>query len=77
MTTDSILNILIHSEKRKKILFYLLTGKKTIEEIKKICNTRSSSLMVQLKILQKKNIIFEKNNYYELTELGNILIPEM
>lgn len=77
MNKENILGILLKSEQRKKILLFLLSGKKKLVEIKDFLHIKSSFLMVQLKILLKKKIIYEFENYYELTKYGFILVNDM
>ena len=77
MNKENIIGLLIRSKQRKKILLYLLSGKKSLVEIKNYLRIKSSFLMIQLKLLLKKKIIFENNSYYELTKYGFLLVNEM
>ena len=77
MNKENIIGLLIRSKQRRKILLYLLSGKKSLVEIKNYLCIKSSFLMIQLKLLLKKKIIFENKSYYELTKYGFLLVNEM
>lgn len=77
MKDKSVLEILLLSEKRRDILLCLKSGPRTIDDIKGQLNCKSSPVMVQIRILLRHRIIEEKNGYYALTKLSEILIPEM
>ncbi|MDV0447855.1 hypothetical protein MsAg5_17720 [Methanosarcinaceae archaeon Ag5] len=77
MKDESLTDALFLSEKRRLILLFLLQGPKTIEEIKKHLDSKSSPIMVQIRILVRNNLIAEKNGVFMLTELGKSVVPEM
>ena len=70
MNKENIIGLLIRSKQRRKILLYLLSGKKSLVEIK-------NYLCIKSKLLLKKKIIFENKSYYELTKYGFLLVNEM
>ncbi|MDR2943693.1 MAG: winged helix-turn-helix domain-containing protein [Methanosarcinales archaeon] len=77
MKDETISDVLFLSEKRRQILLYLLEGPKTIDDIKSYLNSKSSPLMVQIKILTRNFLIQEKNGVFSLTSLGEYTVREM
>lgn len=77
MKDESISDVLFFSEKRRQILLYLLQGPKTIDEIKTYLNSKSSPIMVQIRILTRNFLIREKNGVFSLTPLGDYTVREM
>jgi len=77
MKDESISDVLFFSEKRRQILLYLLEGAKTIDEIKTHLNSKSSPIMVQIRILVRNFLIHEKNGMFSLTQLGVYTVREM
>lgn len=59
MNKENIIGLLIRSKQRKKILLYLLNGKKSLVEIKDYLCIKSSFLMIQLKLLLKKKLFLK------------------
>ncbi|WNY27769.1 winged helix-turn-helix domain-containing protein [Methanolapillus ohkumae] len=77
MKDESLTDTLFLSEKRRQILLYLISGPKTIEEIKENLHSKSSPIMVQIRILIRSHLVMEKNGMYELTGLGKSTVFEM
>lgn len=77
MKDESISDVLFFSEKRRQILLYLLEGPKTIDDIKTFLNSKSSPIMVQIRILTRNFLIQEKNGVFSLTPLGEYTVKEM
>ncbi|MDV0445393.1 hypothetical protein MmiAt1_09700 [Methanimicrococcus sp. At1] len=77
MKDESISDVLFFSEKRRQILLYLLEGPKTIDDIKTYLNSKSSPIMVQIRILTRNFLIQEKNGVFSLTPLGEYTVKEM
>ncbi|MCL2549853.1 MAG: winged helix-turn-helix domain-containing protein [Methanimicrococcus sp.] len=77
MKDESILDVLFLSEKRRQILLFLLIGPKTIDDIKTHLNSKSSPIMVQIRILIRNFLIQEKNGVFSLTPLGSYTVREM
>ncbi|MDL2261673.1 winged helix-turn-helix domain-containing protein [Methanimicrococcus sp. OttesenSCG-928-J09] len=77
MKDESISDVLFFSEKRRQILLYLLEGPKTIDDIKTYLNSKSSPIMVQIRILTRNFLIQEKNGVFSLTPLGEYTVNEM
>ena len=77
MRDESISDVLFFSEKRRQILLYLLKESRTIDEIKTYLNSKSSPIMVQIRILIRNFLIQEKNGNFSLTPLGTYTVQEM
>ncbi|MCL2862605.1 MAG: winged helix-turn-helix domain-containing protein [Methanimicrococcus sp.] len=77
MKDESISDVLFLSEKRRQILLFLLEGPKTIDDIKIHLNSKSSPIMVQIRILIRNFLIQEKNGVFFLTPLGSYTVKEM
>lgn len=77
MKDESISDVLFLSEKRRQILLCLLKGPKTIDDIKTHLNSKSSPIMVQIRILTRNFLIQEKNGVFSLTPLGEYIVNEM
>lgn len=77
MKDESISDVLFLSKKRRQILLFLLGGPKTIDDIKTHLNSKSSPIMVQIRILIRNFLIQEKNGVFSLTPLGVYTVKEM
>ena len=77
MKDESISDVLFFSEKRRQILLYLLEESRTIDDIKTYLNSKSSPIMVQIRILTRNFLIQEKNGMFSLTPLGEYTVKEM
>jgi len=77
MKDESISDVLFFSEKRRQILLYLLEEPKTIDDIKTYLNSKSSPIMVQIRILTRNFLIQEKNGVFSLTPIGEYTVKEM
>ena len=74
---STLIETLWLSEKRKKLLLLLIEGPRDIEQIKKSLNVTSRAMMPQIKILKDKNLIFEENDAYRLSNIGEIIVKNM
>jgi len=77
MKDETISDVLFPSKKRRQILLYLLEGPKTIDDIKSHLSSKSSPLMVQIRILTRNFLIQEKSGVFSLTPLGEYTVREM
>jgi predicted transcriptional regulator len=77
MKDESMTDILFLSEKRKQILLFLLNGPKTIDEIKEKLVSKSSPLMVQIRILIRNQMVLEVKEGFSLTPLGKYIVQDM
>ncbi|KCZ73579.1 putative transcriptional regulator [Candidatus Methanoperedens nitroreducens] len=68
-----LLNLLVLSEKRKNLLLLLREGPKTLGEIRESLLVTSSGIIPQIRKMEEKKLIYQKNREYALTEIGKIL----
>jgi predicted transcriptional regulator len=74
---NSLLDLILLSEKRTNVLLLLLEGPKDIETIKKRLNASATSIQPQVKKLKEQNLIVQEKNLYRLTEIGKIVADKM
>lgn len=65
------------SEKRKKALLMLTDGPATIDEIKNSLTGTASAIMAQIKILIEQGLIEQKDEKYQLTHTGKIILKKI
>ena len=71
---NNLLDVLFKSEKRKNELLLLQDGPMDMETILTSLGTTRQSLLPQLKILVQHHLISKKDDTYELTTIGNLLL---
>ncbi len=74
---NSLLDLILLSEKRKNVLLLLLEGPKDIETIKKALNASATSLQPQVKMLKEKHLVVHDKGLYRLSEIGKIIADKM
>jgi predicted transcriptional regulator len=74
---NSLLDLILLSEKRTGVLLFLLEGPKDIETIKKTLNASATSIQPQVKKLKEHNLIIQEKNLYRLSEIGKIVADKM
>ncbi len=74
---NSLLDLILLSEKRTNVLLLLLEGPKDIETIKKRLNASATSIQPQVKKLKEQNLIVQEKNLYRLSEIGKIVADKM
>lgn len=74
---NSLLNLILLSEKRTNVLLLLLDGPKDIEFIKKILNTSATSIHPQVKKLKQQHLIVQQENLCKLSEIEKIVAENM
>lgn len=73
----TLLDVMLMSEKRKRVLLLLKDGAKKMEDIlKTLCTTRQA-LLPQLKILEKHFLVNHYEDTYELTDMGKIIVDDV
>ena len=72
-----LLDMILLSEKRQKVILLLLEGPMTIETIKKILNASATSIQPQIKMLKQHHLVVQENNFYKLSEIGKIVAVKM
>ena len=76
-TKSHLIDILLMSEKRKKVVLLLKDGPRGSDEIKSILGLSSSSVMPQIKILIVNHIVVQKEHTYYLSQIGHLLAHHM
>jgi|Deesub1362A_J573_1020465.scaffolds.fasta_scaffold08064_4 predicted transcriptional regulator len=66
-------SFILLSEKRKNLLLLLQDGAKTLDEIKGFLRVTSSGIIPQIRKMEEKGLIYQKNKNYYLTEIGLII----
>jgi predicted transcriptional regulator len=74
---NSLLDLILLSEKRTSVLLLLLEGPKDIETIKKTLNASATSIQPQVKKLKEQHLIVQEKNLYMLSEIGKIIADKM
>jgi predicted transcriptional regulator len=74
---NSLLDLILLSEKRTSVLLLLLEGPKDIETIKKRLNASATSVQPQVKKLKEQNLIVQEKDLYRLSEIGRIIADKM
>jgi predicted transcriptional regulator len=72
-----LVDTIFFSDKRKNLLLLLKDGPKTIEEIKTRLEVSSSPIMAQIRILLKEGLLVQKDDSYELSLKGKLIVPKM
>lgn len=72
----SLLDVIFASEKRKNTLILLQDGPKDITFLLEQLKTTRTSLLPQLKIMEKHNILSHSGSNYKLTRIGKLLANE-
>jgi len=74
---SSLIDLIFFSEKRKNILIMLASGPKDIDEIKDTLNVKACAVMPQIKKLKDMDIIEQRGNIYELSDIGEVIVEKM
>ncbi|HIH74720.1 MAG TPA: winged helix-turn-helix domain-containing protein [Methanosarcina sp.] len=74
---NSYLDLVLFSEKRKKILLLLSEGPKSLEEIKSFFDAGPTSVQPQIKLLKDKYLLYQEDNKYKLTPVGEIIVESL
>ena len=74
---NTLLDLILLSEKRKNVLLLLLEGPKDIETLKKALNASATAIQPQVKKLKEQHLIVQEKNLYKLSEIGKIVAEKM
>ncbi|AFV25346.1 hypothetical protein Mpsy_3147 [Methanolobus psychrophilus R15] len=75
--TQSLLDVIFASEKRKNALLLLQDGPKEMEFLLKSLDTTRQALLPQIRILENHYLITHFHDVYELTTIGKLIVDEM
>jgi predicted transcriptional regulator len=73
----TLIDLLLRSDKRRKILLFLKDGSKNIEEITELLGSRCTAVLPQIKRLMEKGLIEQENKNYRLSTIGLIIVEKM
>ncbi len=68
-----MLEFLVFSEKRKKLLLLLRGGSKSLQEIRDSLKVSSSGIIPEIRKMEEKHLLYQEGRIYSLTEVGNVL----
>jgi len=74
---NTLLDLILLSEKRKNVLLLLLEGPKNIETIKKALSASATAVQPQVKKLKEQHLIVQEKNLYTLSEIGRVVVEKM
>lgn len=74
---NTLLDLILLSEKRKNVLLLLLEGPKDIETLKKALNASATAVQPQVKKLKEQHLVVQEKNLYKLSEIGKIVTEKM
>lgn len=74
---NTLLDLILLSEKRKNVLLLLLEGPKDIETIKKALSASATAVQPQVKKLKEQNLVVQEKNLYKLSEIGRVIAEKM
>jgi predicted transcriptional regulator len=73
----SIIELVCRSEKRKNLLVYLKDGPRNLAAIKEALDVTSTGVLPQIKLLKDNDIVVQKDDEYELSIFGNIVVQKI
>jgi predicted transcriptional regulator len=73
----TLIDLLLRSDKRRKILLFLKDGSKNIEEITELLGSCCTAVLPQIKRLMEKGLIEQENKNYRLSTIGLIIVEKM
>lgn len=74
---ESIITLILLSDRRKDLLFLLKAGPRDIDTIKEILSVDSGSIQPHIKKMKSAGLIYEKNKVYNLSEIGGIIAENL
>jgi len=77
MMNESIINLILLSDRRKDLLFLLKEGQKDIDTIKEVLRVDASTIQPHIKKMRDAGLINEINKVYSLSEIGEIIVENL
>jgi predicted transcriptional regulator len=77
MMNESIINLILLSDRRKDLLFLLKEGPRDIDIIKEMLRVDASTIQPHIKKMKYIGLINEKNKVYSLSEIGKIIAENL
>ncbi|MCQ6963525.1 helix-turn-helix transcriptional regulator [Methanolobus chelungpuianus] len=72
-----LVDVIFASEKRKDMLLLLREGKMEMGDILSSLDTTRQALLPQAKVLEEHHLVTHRNDSYELTAIGELLVAEI
>lgn len=73
----TMIDLLLRSDKRRKILLFLKEGPKNIEEITALLGSSCTAVLPQMKKLIEKGLVRQENKIYRLSTVGMIVTEKL
>jgi len=77
MMKESLINLILLSDRRKDLLFLLKDEPRDIDTIKEMLKVEASSIQPHIKKMKDAGLINEKSNVYSLSEIGEVIAENM
>lgn len=74
---QSLINLILFSDRRKDLLFLLREEPKDIDTIKELLNVDAGSIQPHIKKMRDAHLIIEEKKVYRLSEIGKIIVENM
>lgn len=77
MMKQSLINLILFSDRRKDILLLLKEKPRDVNAIKELLKADASLIQPHIKKMKDSGLIAEKNKIYRLSEIGEIIVENM
>ena len=74
---QSLINLILFSDRRKDLLFLLREEPKDIDTIKELLNLDAGSIQPHIKKMRDAHLIIEEKKVYRLSEIGKVIVENM
>ena len=74
---QSLINLILFSERRKELLFLLRDNPEDIDTLKNLLNVDAGSIQPHIKKMKDAHLILEEKKVYRLSEIGKIIVENM
>lgn len=74
---ELLISFLVLSDKRKDLLLLLRRGPKTLQEIRNSLEVTSSGIIPEIRKMEEKQLIYQMNRDYALTEIGEVVAESL
>ena len=73
----TLIDLLLRSDKRRRILLFLKEGPKNIEEITGLLDSSCTAVLPQIKRLNERGLVKQEGKNYRLSTVGSIVTEKM
>ncbi|MCC4769547.1 DUF1724 domain-containing protein [Methanosarcina sp. DH2] len=74
---QSLINLILFSDRRKDLLLLLREEPKDVDTIKELLNVDAGSIQPHIKKMVDANLIIEEKKVYRLSEIGKIIVENL